>query len=107
VTMVTTTGMVLETSVPYRYLTRLIAREYFTEFSRRESSRSYIYPYTHTPIPLPFTIIRRRVASAVDIVSCNGPITIYKVTFNTDDFYRVIHLAFHTSQSYNTVQCRG
>jgi len=32
------TEMVPETSVPYRHLTRLIAREDFVEFSRRESS---------------------------------------------------------------------
>jgi hypothetical protein len=33
--------MVLETSVSYRYLSRLIAREDFIEFRRRESSGSY------------------------------------------------------------------
>jgi len=34
--------MVLETSVQYRHLTRLIAREDFIEFICRESSGSYI-----------------------------------------------------------------
>jgi hypothetical protein len=37
-----TTEMVLETSVHYRHLTRLIAREDFIEFSRRESSRTNV-----------------------------------------------------------------
>jgi hypothetical protein len=36
------TEMVLETSVTYRCLTWLLAREDFIESSRRESSRSYI-----------------------------------------------------------------
>jgi hypothetical protein len=37
VVVVVMTKMVLETSVQYRYLTRLMAREDFIEFSRRES----------------------------------------------------------------------
>jgi len=36
-----TTQMVLETSVSYTQLARLIAREDFIEFSRHKSSRSY------------------------------------------------------------------
>jgi hypothetical protein len=36
----------LETSVSYRQLTQLIAREVFIEFSRRQSSRAYI-TYRH------------------------------------------------------------
>jgi len=35
------TEMALETSVSYRHLTQLIAREDFIEFSRHESSRTY------------------------------------------------------------------
>jgi hypothetical protein len=33
--------MILETSVQYRHLTQLIAREDFIEFSRHESSGTY------------------------------------------------------------------
>jgi hypothetical protein len=46
------TEMVLETSVLYRQLTRLIAREGLIEFSRRESSR------THKPSYVSFWTIK-------------------------------------------------
>jgi hypothetical protein len=39
-TTTTTTEMIVETSVQYRNLTRLIDREDFIEFSRRESGRT-------------------------------------------------------------------
>jgi hypothetical protein len=38
-----TTEMVLETSVSFVYMMRLIAREGFIESCRRESFRSYIF----------------------------------------------------------------
>jgi hypothetical protein len=37
------TELVLETSEHFSVLTRLIAREYFIEFSRRENIKTYIY----------------------------------------------------------------
>jgi hypothetical protein len=49
--MMTTTEMVLKTSVQYRHLTWLIARDDFMEFSRRESlrhTRAHTHTHTHT-----------------------------------------------------------
>jgi len=46
------TEIPLETSVAYTHLTRLMARENFTEFSRREKSRSYT---VHSSLQLQFS----------------------------------------------------
>jgi hypothetical protein len=45
--MMMMTEMVLETSIQYKHLMRLIAREDFIEFSLRESLRTYIMLITY------------------------------------------------------------
>jgi hypothetical protein len=48
------TEMDIETSVYYVHLTRLIAREDFIKFTRREGTKTYIYAtvyyYRHSPV---------------------------------------------------------
>jgi hypothetical protein len=51
------TKMTLETSVFYRHLTRLIARDDYTEFSHRESSISYIHKVSSPHCVLTLLII--------------------------------------------------
>jgi hypothetical protein len=47
-TLMMMTEMDIETSVYYVHLTRLIAREHYIKFTRRESTKTYIITVTST-----------------------------------------------------------